>query len=85
MFSYTRDFGDVPCHFEPWSSDENDTSSPNFHTPPMGGSLNVYMFNIHQLPLHGESSVVLGSNSGHIGHDFVTLTTRLPWPLFITK
>ncbi|GFU56810.1 hypothetical protein TNCV_2539801 [Trichonephila clavipes] len=25
LFSYTRAFGDGPRHFEPWSSDEDDT------------------------------------------------------------
>ncbi|GFU37286.1 hypothetical protein TNCV_4272811 [Trichonephila clavipes] len=34
--SYTRAIGDVPRHFEPWSRDEDDTS-PNYHTTPMGG------------------------------------------------
>ncbi|GFS62519.1 hypothetical protein TNCV_1262981 [Trichonephila clavipes] len=25
LFSYTMAFGDGPCNFEPWSSDEDDT------------------------------------------------------------
>ncbi|GFW60588.1 hypothetical protein TNCV_569341 [Trichonephila clavipes] len=36
LFSYTRAFRDVSRHFEPWSSDEDDTRagtpSPNYHT-----------------------------------------------------
>ncbi|GFX95059.1 hypothetical protein TNCV_3605181 [Trichonephila clavipes] len=34
-------FDDGPCHFEPWSSDVDDTCagtpSPNYHTTPTGG------------------------------------------------
>ncbi|GFT46426.1 hypothetical protein TNCV_1566511 [Trichonephila clavipes] len=41
---YTRAFGDGPRHFEPWSSDEDYTStgtpSSYYHTPPTGGHLN---------------------------------------------
>ncbi|GFW77347.1 hypothetical protein TNCV_2497421 [Trichonephila clavipes] len=36
---YTRTFGDGPRHFEPRSSDEDDTS-PNYYTTPTGGRLN---------------------------------------------
>ncbi|GFU77408.1 ATP-binding cassette sub-family A member 1 [Trichonephila clavipes] len=38
---YMRAFGDGPCNFEPWSSDEDHTRagtpSPNYHTTPTGG------------------------------------------------
>ncbi|GFW88096.1 hypothetical protein TNCV_217681 [Trichonephila clavipes] len=38
---YTRAYGDIPRHFEPWSSDVDDTRagtpSPNYHTIPTGG------------------------------------------------
>ncbi|GFV57815.1 uncharacterized protein TNCV_3071941 [Trichonephila clavipes] len=41
--SYTRAFGDGPRHFEPWSSDQDDTGagtpSPNNHTTSTGGRL----------------------------------------------
>ncbi|GFU65730.1 hypothetical protein TNCV_5058641 [Trichonephila clavipes] len=33
-FYCSRTFGDGPRHFEPWSSDEAGTPSPNFHTTP---------------------------------------------------
>ncbi|GFV66271.1 hypothetical protein TNCV_2736851 [Trichonephila clavipes] len=44
LFSYTRAFGDGARTFEPWPSDEDDTSavappSPNFQTTPTGGRL----------------------------------------------
>ncbi|GFV83760.1 DUF4817 domain-containing protein [Trichonephila clavipes] len=36
LFNYARAFGDGPRHFEPWSSDKDDTRagtpSPNYHT-----------------------------------------------------
>ncbi|GFW53798.1 hypothetical protein TNCV_3938921 [Trichonephila clavipes] len=36
LYNYTKAFGDGPRHFEPWSSDEDDTlaatPSPNYHT-----------------------------------------------------
>ncbi|GFT41868.1 hypothetical protein TNCV_1667231 [Trichonephila clavipes] len=39
----TRAFDDGPRHFEPWSSDVDDTGagtpSPNYHTTPTGGRL----------------------------------------------
>ncbi|GFV10202.1 hypothetical protein TNCV_3661541 [Trichonephila clavipes] len=37
--------------------------SPNFHTIPKEGCLNLDRFNVHQPPLHGASLAVLGSNS----------------------
>ncbi|GFT89422.1 hypothetical protein TNCV_4387041 [Trichonephila clavipes] len=54
--SYSRAFGDEPRNFEPWSSDENDTSS-NFPTTPMGGLLSLDIFNVHH-PLHYGSSLI---------------------------
>ncbi|GFS87306.1 hypothetical protein TNCV_2479461 [Trichonephila clavipes] len=41
---YMEAFGDGPRHFEPWSSEEDDTPelsppSPNYHTTPTGGRL----------------------------------------------
>ncbi|GFX52108.1 hypothetical protein TNCV_981451 [Trichonephila clavipes] len=40
--SYTRAFGDEPRHFEPWSSEEDDTcelATPLLTTTPTGGRL----------------------------------------------
>ncbi|GFW90012.1 hypothetical protein TNCV_2172071 [Trichonephila clavipes] len=43
LFSYTKAFGDGPLHFEPRSSDEDNTRagnpSPNYRTTPTGGRL----------------------------------------------
>ncbi|GFX09814.1 hypothetical protein TNCV_654131 [Trichonephila clavipes] len=55
--------------------------SSNFHTTPMGGRLSLGIFNALQLPLHGRSSAVRGSNSRHAVYESVTLTTWLPRPL----
>ncbi|GFX78087.1 hypothetical protein TNCV_972411 [Trichonephila clavipes] len=77
--------GDEPRNFEPWSSDEDNlcasTLSPSFHTVPTGERLSLDIFNGQSPPLHGISSTVLGSNSGHTGHNSVSLKTRLPPPL----
>ncbi|GFS72021.1 hypothetical protein TNCV_2676741 [Trichonephila clavipes] len=65
--AYLRALGDGTRHFEPWSSDEDDTSalipSLNFHTKPMSGCLRVDIFNVHRPPLHGGSSMVHGLSS----------------------
>ncbi|GFW08657.1 hypothetical protein TNCV_2776781 [Trichonephila clavipes] len=84
LCDYSRVFGDGPRNFEPWPSDGDDTgagtTSANFHSRPEGGRLSFDIFNMHRPPLHGGSSVVLGSNSRHASHDFVTLTTKLLRP-----
>ncbi|GFW71638.1 hypothetical protein TNCV_2548511 [Trichonephila clavipes] len=76
--SYTKAFGDGPRNFEPWSSNEEDTSadkpSHNFYTTPTGGRLRINIFNVHRPHLHGGSSVALGSNSQHAHHESMTLT-----------
>ncbi|GFX47684.1 hypothetical protein TNCV_699381 [Trichonephila clavipes] len=65
--NYTRGLDDGPRHFEPWSSDEDATPSPNIHTIPTGGCLSLDIFNVHRPTLDGGSSAV-------------TMTTRLPRP-----
>ncbi|GFX10622.1 hypothetical protein TNCV_4620631 [Trichonephila clavipes] len=55
------------------------SSSLHYHTN--GRTLSLGRFNMHRYPLFGGSSMVLGSNSWHAGHDPVAITTRLPQPL----
>ncbi|GFV01031.1 hypothetical protein TNCV_1009521 [Trichonephila clavipes] len=55
-------------------------SSPNFHTTPTRGRLSLDIFNVHQAPLHGRSSAILGSSSRHGDDESITLTTMLPRP-----
>ncbi|GFX33062.1 hypothetical protein TNCV_5042301 [Trichonephila clavipes] len=65
FFPYTRAFGDGPRNFEPWSSDVDDpwtgTPSPNYHTNGWTFHLSTDLTCI--AALHGESLVVMGSNS----------------------
>ncbi|GFS61227.1 hypothetical protein TNCV_3104801 [Trichonephila clavipes] len=53
-------------HFEPRSSDEDDTAgtppSPNYSHHRIGKTLNLDRLNVHQPPLRCGSSVALGSN-----------------------
>ncbi|GFT71414.1 DUF4817 domain-containing protein [Trichonephila clavipes] len=56
--NFSSAFGDGPRNFEPWSSDKDNTSFPNFHTTPNGGCLSFDKFNVHRLAIHGESSAV---------------------------
>ncbi|GFV72784.1 hypothetical protein TNCV_1232981 [Trichonephila clavipes] len=53
-------------------------ASPLTSTPHQQEDIRVSTNLICITPLHGGSSAVLGSNSRHAGHEFVTLTTRLP-------
>ncbi|GFY05902.1 hypothetical protein TNCV_4405671 [Trichonephila clavipes] len=46
-----------------WTKPELTAPSPNFYTTPTGVRLSHDRFNVHQPPLHGGSSVALGSNS----------------------
>ncbi|GFU31905.1 hypothetical protein TNCV_1111601 [Trichonephila clavipes] len=48
--------------------------SPCFHTTPTGGRLSLDRFNI----IYPWSSVALGSNSCHTGHESLVITTKLP-------
>ncbi|GFY10192.1 hypothetical protein TNCV_2628711 [Trichonephila clavipes] len=62
---YTRAFGDGPSHFEPWSSDEDDSSagtpSPNYHT---NGTMFEFSTDLTCIAsLRGGPLVVQGSNS----------------------
>ncbi|GFW43094.1 hypothetical protein TNCV_1474891 [Trichonephila clavipes] len=62
----TRAIGDGPRNFEPWASDEDDTTSgtpsPSFHTTPTGRHLSLDLFNVQRPLLQDGSSTVLGSN-----------------------
>ncbi|GFU60229.1 retrovirus-related Pol polyprotein from transposon TNT 1-94 [Trichonephila clavipes] len=62
------------------------TLSPNYHTTLMGGRLTLDRFNGHPFPTQPSVSLlILGSNSLHAGHEFVTLTTRIPRPRHTVK
>ncbi|GFX32692.1 hypothetical protein TNCV_888301 [Trichonephila clavipes] len=64
--NYFRAFGDGPCNFEPWSSEEVDTGAgtPLSYLPtPTGGCWSIDNFNVRRPPLLSGSSAVLGSNS----------------------
>ncbi|GFY02243.1 hypothetical protein TNCV_5101021 [Trichonephila clavipes] len=65
-FHYLRAFGNEPRHFELGSvtrmTSELAPLSPNNLTTPTRGRLNFHIFSVHRSQ-HGESSVVLGSNS----------------------
>ncbi|GFW77009.1 uncharacterized protein TNCV_2724391 [Trichonephila clavipes] len=55
LFSYTRAFGDGPRHFEPWSSDVDDTceqASPLLTTTPhqRENVSSLDRFNVHRYP-----------------------------------
>ncbi|GFW65092.1 hypothetical protein TNCV_393581 [Trichonephila clavipes] len=54
--------------------EEAPPSFPNSHTTPMGGCLSF-----DRLKKTRIFRTVLGSNSRHVGNEFATLTTRLPW------
>ncbi|GFW36104.1 hypothetical protein TNCV_4929671 [Trichonephila clavipes] len=60
---FTRAFGDGPRNFEPWSSDDDDTSAgtPPHHTN--GRSFESRYIQCALAPLHCASSVVSGSES----------------------
>ncbi|GFU23374.1 hypothetical protein TNCV_2369161 [Trichonephila clavipes] len=51
---YTRAVGDGHHHFEPWSSDVDDTRagtpSPNYHTTPREDVSALDRFNVHRCP-----------------------------------
>ncbi|GFW79993.1 hypothetical protein TNCV_984021 [Trichonephila clavipes] len=68
-------------NFEPRLSDEDDTRADNspsnhpHHTNVRTFDLDV--FNVHQLLFNAKLLWHQGSNTGH---EFITMTIRLPWP-----
>ncbi|GFU95336.1 hypothetical protein TNCV_4309351 [Trichonephila clavipes] len=83
VISYTRDFGDGPHHFKPWSSDEDDTRAGTtlLTTPPHHGrTFQLSTDSTCIVPQHGGafSGTGLELMTCQLGSD--TLTTRLPRP-----
>ncbi|GFY04332.1 hypothetical protein TNCV_4414201 [Trichonephila clavipes] len=73
--SYTRAFGDGPRHFEPWSSDGDDTlaGTPLFKLPhhTNGRTFDLSTDLKRIAALHGGSLVVLGSSRDKASHDSI--------------
>ncbi|GFV29578.1 hypothetical protein TNCV_329441 [Trichonephila clavipes] len=53
VFRYSKASGDGLRNFEPWSSDEDDTPSPNIHTIPTGGRLRYRQISLASFPYTG--------------------------------